>query len=73
MMMSAAGAALGGAGGRDIWETARRLGLYGWTDIKLATLIRQHSTNPQPAERVETEAARLVRSLRRGLAVGEVC
>jgi len=54
----------------DIWQTARRMGLYSRATKELEGLIAQHRCGPLRADRLTAEAARHVRNLRRGLAAG---
>lgn len=54
----------------DVWKAARRLNLYGRTDIELDALIVQHHEDTLPADRVIAEAARYIGGLRRALAIG---
>jgi hypothetical protein len=56
-----------------IWETARRLGLYGRADDELEALIVRRRGETLLADRVTAAAARHVRDLRRALAAGDVC
>jgi len=54
----------------DVWEAARRLGLYGQADMELEALIARHRGSLQFVDRVTVEAARFVRDLRRVSATG---
>jgi hypothetical protein len=54
----------------NVWQIARRLGLYGRDDVELEALIALHRTATLPADRWTSEAARFVRDLRREAAVG---
>jgi len=57
----------------SIWDAARRLGLFGLTEVELDAVIHEHCDSPQRADRIAAEAARYVRSLRAGFAAGDVC
>jgi hypothetical protein len=54
----------------NVWQTARRLGLYGRDDVELEALIALYRTAPLPADRWTIEAAHFVRDLRREGAAG---
>jgi hypothetical protein len=54
----------------NVWQAARRLGLYGRGDVELEALIALHGTAPLPADRWTIEAAHFVRGIRREGAAG---
>jgi hypothetical protein len=54
----------------NVWQAARRFGLYGRDDVELEALIALHRTALLPADRRTIEAARFVRDLRREAAAG---
>ena len=54
----------------NVWQTARRLGLYGRDDVELEALIAFHRTALLAADRWTIEAAHFVRGLRREAAAG---
>ena len=57
----------------NVWEAARRLGLFSLSEAELDSVIHQHRDSPQRADRIAAEAARYIRSLRAGFAAGDVC
>jgi len=57
----------------NVWEAARRLGLFGLSEAELDAVIHQHCDSPQRADRIAAEAARYIRGLRAGFAAGDVC
>jgi len=61
---------LRGIESRDIWQAARRHGLYRRSDLELETLIARHQPGHLCVDRVTAEAARHIRNLRRALAAG---
>ena len=57
----------------NIWEVARRLGLYGLSRAELDAVIHRRHCSPERADRIAAEAARYVRGLRIRHAAGDVC
>jgi hypothetical protein len=54
----------------NVWQTARRLGLYGRDDAELEALIASHRMASLSADWMTIEAAHFVRDLRREAAAG---